>query len=287
MNTVNFNDKAGLTDSTLIGVDNNQMVVTIRPQNYGTFVVSTADSYTRIPYQKARNFRINNFSGKIVGVRRAHKRLVVDRFEDTEFSNWAGSGTIQEGTVLEGTKGAEILGLKYTALTTEQMNDGSEVEVTFVAGGSSYSIDIRVWDNAARVTSGDPAASFTATPSNTIEGKEYRLIFRLFPTTKKYDTYLEGDDGRITINQQITGEFGTNDMKDSVISIDSNEIVNVDPIIYQQKVNYPHELVLTGSTLYYPCEDNLAEYEVVNLGSDAKNYNDTNEVIQLTGLYSS
>lgn len=286
MNTVNYNDKAGLTDNNLVGVDNNRLVVTSRPQDFGSFAVTTAENYTTIPYAKARTFRINNYTGKIVGIRRRHKRIVIDRFEDTSFTNWSGSGTIQPGQNLEGARGAEINGLKYTSLTTEQMNDGSEVEVTFLTPGSSeYSIKINVWDDESRISIGSPAATLIINESNTQKNTEYRVIFRLHKTDGNSDTFLEGPNGREVISSALTGEFGTNNMQGSVVSIEASNGVIVDPIIYQQKVNYSHELVYSTSSFTYPCEDNISEYEVINLGSDALNYSDTTDNISLSGFY--
>lgn len=286
MNTVNYNDKSGLTDNNLVGVDNNRLVVTSRPQDFGTFAVTTAENYTTIPYAKARTFRINNYTGKSVGIRRRHKKIVVDRFEDLSFANWSGPGTIESGQNLEGIRGAKINGLKYTSLTTEQMNDGSEVEVTFLTpGNSEYSIKINVWDDEGRIDAGSPAATLSVNQSNTQKNTEYRVIFRLHKTDGNSDTYLEGPNGRETISSALSGEFGTNNMQESVISIESSNGVIVDPIIYQQKVNYSHELVYGSSSVSYPCEDNISEYEVINLGSDVMNYSDTTDNISLSGFY--
>lgn len=286
MNTINYNDVGANTDGSYAGVDNNRLVVTSRPQDFGTFAVTTAENYTTIPYAKARTFRINNYTGKIVGIRRRHKKIVIDRFEDTSFSNWSGSGTIESGQNLEGSRGAEINGLKYTALTAEQMNDGSEVEVTFVTpGNSEYSIKINVWDDESRIETGSPAASLSANESNTQKNTEYRVIFRLHKTDGNSDTFLEGPSGRETISSALNGEFGTNNMQDSVVSIESSTAITVDPIIYQQKVNYSHELLFSTSSVTFPCYDNISEYEVINLGSDAMNYSDTADNISLSGFY--
>ena len=78
MNTVNYDEKGAITDSTYVGVDNNRLVVTTRPEDFGTFVVSTNENYTTIPFAKAKSFRINNLTGKIAGIRRRHKTIVVD-----------------------------------------------------------------------------------------------------------------------------------------------------------------------------------------------------------------
>ena len=52
-------------------------------------------------------------------------------------------------------------------------------------------------------------------------------------------------------------------MMDSVVSIESENSVNVDPIVYQQKVNYVHEQMFSTSSYSFPCYDNISEYEVI------------------------
>lgn len=290
MNTVNYNDTGAISDSTYVGVDKNRLVVTTRPEDFGTFTVTTGENYTTIPYAKATSFRINNITGKIVGVRRRHKTLVVDNLDDTDYSEWAGSGNISKASeVLEGARTASISGLKYRPLNTEVMLDGSEVEVSFKTPiEDGYSITIAVWDSVVRVTTPGalPSATFTATSANTSKSTVYKVIFRLFPTTSKFDAILEYN-GREEVTSQAGGQFGTNNMQDSVVSVESDRSINVDPVVYQQKVNYGHELMFSTSSYSYPCNDNISEYEVINLGSDAMNYSDNSDSISLTGFYGS
>ena len=83
-----------------VGVENNRLIVNTRPINYGTFAVTTAPwtdnnfpsdkVYQMIPYQKATSFRINNHTGKTIGIRRRHKKILVDDFEDQNNANWTG-----------------------------------------------------------------------------------------------------------------------------------------------------------------------------------------------------
>ena len=141
MNTANYNNLGSITDPTYVGVDGNRLVVTSRPADYGTFAVTTAENYTMIPYHKARSFRISNYTGKMIGIRRRHKTVLIDDFNDQNYPEWLGAGVIAAGEDIEGSYGAEINGLKYRPLTTEVMLDGSEVEVTFKTPGTSeYSV---------------------------------------------------------------------------------------------------------------------------------------------------
>lgn len=289
MNTVNYNDKGAITDSTYVAVDNNKLVVTDRTSDFGTFAVTTQDSYTTIPYHKAKSFRINNLTGKVVGIRMRHKRILVDDLDDLIYTEWSGSGTIEKGEVLEGVRGAVVNGLKYRPLTTEVMNDNSEVELTFkTPNEDEYSVKIGVWDNATRVTtpSANPSATLEVTNLNTDSNSEYKVIFRLRPSLSQYDVFLEGKN-RESITSAGTGEFGTNSMRDSVVSVESDKAVTIDPLVYQQKVNFSHELMHNSSSYSYPCYDNISEYEVINLGSDAMNYSDNTQSISLTGFYGS
>ena len=92
-------------------------------------------------------------------------------------------------------------------------------------------------------------------------------------------------NGRKIIAQSATGVFGTNSMKDSVISVESDVYLIVDSVVYQQKVNYSHEQMPSNASMVYPCVNNISEYEVINLGSDALNYSDTNVNVTLSGFY--
>ena len=92
-------------------------------------------------------------------------------------------------------------------------------------------------------------------------------------------------NGRTIVARNETGQFGTNSMKDSVVYVDSNVDFVVDSVVYQQKVNYSHEQIISPSSVVYPCVDNTSEYEVINLGSDALNYSDTNVNVTLSGFY--
>lgn len=287
MNTVNYNDKGAVTDSTYVGVDNNRLVVTSRPEDYGTFAVTTEDTYTPIPFARAKSFRINNLTGKMVGIRRRHKRIVVDNFDDTVFPNWEGSGTIESGADLEGVRGALVDGLKYKVITTEAIGDDSEVEVTFKTPISPYTIKIGIWDTSVRVTTPDalPAAMLEVSDANTESGTIYKAVFRLRSSLNKADVFLDGPDGREAIAEDVDGQFGVSNMANSVVSIDTTKKVVVDPVVYQQKVSYNHELMYSTSSYTFPCRENISEYEVVNLGSDALGYSDNTDNITLTGFY--
>ena len=99
---------------------------------------------------------------------------------------------------------------------------------------------------------------------------------------KKFEVFK---NQRTLVVEGATGQFGTNGMKGSIISVESDNSLIVDSIVYQQKVNYSVEQLLSPSSMVYPCEDNISEYEVINLGSDALNYSDTNVNVTLSGFY--
>jgi len=52
-----------------------------------------------------------------------------------------------------------------------------------------------------------------------------------------------------------------------------------------KKEAYPHEMLANGSSYTFPCQRAIDEYEIVNLGSDARNFSDNTESITLTGFY--
>ena len=276
-----------------VGVKNNRLVVDTNPTDFGTFAVSTVPwtdnnmasdkKYQMIPYQKASSFRLNNYTGKTIGIRRRHKTIKVDDFEDLNHSDWTGSVANEENDI-EGFNSASIKTLAHRPLTTVAMLDGSEVEIKFRTPNvdTSFTVDVNVWDDPSRIGAGNSAGAFSS--SSLAKNKEYKLIFRLRPSEDEYDVYLESPD-RTEITSAGTGEFGTANMVNSVISVECTSDLVIDSIIYQQKVDYSVEQLLSPSSIIYPCEDNISEYEVINLGSDALNYSDTNVAVSLSGFY--
>lgn len=253
-----------------------------------TFAVTTSDSYTTLPFHKASSFRINNYTGKIVGVRRKHKRIIVENFDDLDISEW--TGPIETGHSvqrIEGEYGGSFEDSAYKTLTSEVMLDGSEVELTFRTPNIdiSYSMKFEIWDDPARIGAGSPASTYTGESTNLKKDTVYRVIFRLRPSLSKYDVFLERAGVRETVTLDADGDFGSNQMSGSIIAIEGSGAFDVDPIIYQQKVNFSHEQIFSTSSFSYPCDDNTSEYEVINLGSDALNYSDNTANISLSGFY--
>lgn len=290
----NLDINSPLISSDDVGVDRNRLIVTSRPTGFGTFAVTTpawtdnnnaSDKvYGIIPFAKATSFRINNYTGKVIGVRRRHETHLVENFEDPTNPNWTGS-VKNEHADIEGFYSGGFTTQAYCPLTSEVMLDDSEVEVKIKTPDSdSYTSVIAIWDSPSRIGAGDPAAKFEATQTNTDRNTIYKIIFRLRPSVSEYDVFLEKEERSQVVNS-ATGVFGTNDMKDSVISVESDMYLVVDSVVHQQKVNYPHEQLLSPSSMVYPCVDNISEYEVINLGSDALNYSDTNVNVTLSGFY--
>lgn len=282
-------------DSNDVGVDRNRLIITSRPTGFGTFAVTTpawtdndmaSDKiYGIVPFEKASSFRINNYTGKIIGIRRRHKEVLVDNFENPLNPSWTGS-VKNEHADIEGFYSGGFTTQAYRPLTTEKMLEGSEVEVKIKTPNlDAYTSVIAIWDSPSRIGAGDHSAKFEATESNTIKNTTYKVIFRLNTESKKYDVFLELGGIREQITSGATGEFGTNEMKDSVVSVESSNYLIVDTLVYLQKVNYSHEQMPSPSSMVYPCVDNISEYEVVNLGSDALNYSDTNINVTLSGFY--
>lgn len=292
MSNIDVNDPNLKSQPNSVGVKNNRLIVDTNPTDYGTFAVTTAPwtdnnmasdrVYQIIPYAKATSFRINNHTGKVIGIRKRHKSILVDNFEDADNSEWVGTVGVESNDI-EGFTSGSIKSLAYRSLTDVVMLDNSEVEIKFrTPNVSSFNVSIKVWDDSNRISSGSPASEFNS--SSLESNKEYKLIFRLRPSVTKYDAFLESSD-RQTVTSDATGEFGTTNMTNSVISVECSEDLTVDSIIYQQKVDYSVEHILSPASMVYPCQDNISEYEVINLGSDTLNYSDTNTVVTLSGFY--
>jgi len=290
MSTLNINNP--YIDPDDAGVHNNRLIVTSKPTDFGTFAVTTAPwtdnnfpgdkVYEAIPYKKANSFRINNYTGKTIGIRRRHNSITIDNFENLEDSSWTGS-VEDTSNDIDGLYSGVIKSLAHHPLTTQEMLDGSEVEVKFrTPYHDAFTVEIKVWDDPSRIGVGSPSAEFSS--SSLSKNREYKIIFRLNLTDAKFDTFLESP-GRSEITSQATGEFGALKMVNSVISIECTAGLTIDSIVYQQKVNFSHEQLLSPSSVVYPCEDNISEYEVINLGSNALNYSDTNINVTLSGLY--
>lgn len=284
MNVVNFNNRGAITDSTYVGVDENRLVVTTKVRNFGTFACTLSSDYTPLPWNKASSFRINNLTGKTIGVRPRHITSVVDNFEDGTFPEW--TGTIESDTRLEGLIGAKVTGTAHRPLGNDVMLDGTEVDVYAVLPDGDYSVKIAVYDDPTRIGM-DGAGEVTLTPSNSKSNTEYKVTIRLNPQSGTYSAFLEDINAgtRETI-ESGDGVFGTNNMIGAVIHFDSGvNPVRIDPILLRQKTNYSVEHIGHGGSFVYPCMENTSEYEVINLGSDAGNYADNDTPVSISGFY--
>lgn len=283
MNTVNYNNNGAITDASYLGVDNNRLVVTNRPRNPGTFNVTTTDAYTALPANRATSFRLNNYTGKMVGIRRRHKKIVIDDFNDQDNSEWnTENGEMSYATAIEGKSAVSITGT-VTKPFDHQITHGSEIHVSLITphdGASSVSI----YDNDGR-----PAdeSAFSINLNNYITpGSFAKLIIKLEVDDSLASCYIENINGeRSTAFEGVAGIFGSGDMTFSVISITSENELTVDPIILFSRVYNPQEILISSSSFNFPCDEYLSEYEVVNLGSDPMNYSDNTDTIVLTGLY--
>lgn len=284
MNVVNFNNRGSITDPTYVGVDENRLVVTTKVRNFGTFACTLSANYTPLPWNKATSFRISNLTGKTIGVRPRHITSVVDNFEDGTFPEW--TGAIESDKQLEGLVGARVTGTAHRPLNNQVMLDGTEVDVYTVLPGGDYSVVMAIYDNPARIGM-DGAAQVTLNPSNSNSNTEYKVTFRLNPETGTYSVFLEDIKGgtRETVASG-DGVFGSNNMIGSIIYFNTGDRpVRIDPILLRQKTNYSVEHIGHGGSFVYPCMENTAEYEVINLGSDAGNYADNDTPVSISGFY--
>ena len=176
----------------------------------GTFAVTTNDSYSGIPYNKASSFRINNNTGKLVGVRRKHKTIRIDDFEDLSNPEWTGDLNVgYDHKGLEGRYAAQIKSLVHRPITSEQMLDGSEVEVSFrVPDIDGFNVKINILDDITRLGIG-----YAAEYDKVLTAGHYRVIFGLFPTQDIYTVFEEKDGGeRDTVNDSFSAVYGSNDI---------------------------------------------------------------------------
>lgn len=284
MNTVNYKNPGAISDPTYVGVDQNRLVVTAGVKDFGTFAATTGQDFTAIPHNLATSMRINNHTGKLIGIRRRHKAIVVDDFEDNNFTNW--NGDISTGDELEGVSGALVSGTASTTLTNEVMLSGSEVTVTLkTPSTSTYTTRISVVDDISRIGM-DGAGQVVLNEANTESNTKYIVTIRMRESDGKYDAFYEkfGEE-RKTLSQDEDGVFGANQMVGSLVVIETDRNVVVDPIVYFQKLNYSPEHIGHGASFVYPCVNNTSEYEIINLGSDLMNYSDNSQTISVSGFF--
>lgn len=173
----------------------------------GTFAATTSGSYSTIPYHRAKSFRVTNFTGKVVGIRHRHQSLIVDDFNDTDFSEWTGNISYQSSE-LEGTGAAQVEGNAYRTLTREIMLDGSEVEFHIrTPNVAPYNIKFSIYDSPDRIGL-TGAGTITISDSNSKSYTKYKVTIRLNPSTGKYDAFLEeeGED-RVIISSDSDGVY--------------------------------------------------------------------------------
>lgn len=286
MNTVNYNNLGAITDPTYVGVDDNRLVVTTKVRNFGTFGATITGDYTPLPWFKASSFRISNLTGKTIGVRPRHISSIVDNFEDNLFPEW--TGTIESSKRLdEGLVGAKITGTAYRALGNDVMLDGTEVDFVVELPAGDYSVKFCIYDDYSRVGM-TGAGEVVLTPSNSISNTKLKVTIRMNPNAGTYSAYLENlaQGTRTTLITDEAGVFGTNNMIGSIIYIDTgDDEIFVDPIVLHQKANQSIEHIGHGGNFVYPCMENTAEYEVINLGSEAGNYADNTNPVSISGFY--
>jgi hypothetical protein len=250
----------------------------------GTFAATTDDNFNTIPYYRAKSFRVTNFTGKVVGIRQRHQSVLVDGFNDRDFSEWTGDIEYLEEE-LEGTSSAVVDGTAHRTLTNQVVLDGSEVVLRVrTPSANEYSCKISVLDEIARLGM-DGAGQIELTHLNTKSNTIYDVTIGLYPSSSEYVIYIE-EPGQDRVELYAgAGNFGASQLLDSVLAIETNERLMIDPIIYNQKVNHSVEHIGHGGSYTYPCDNNTSEYEIVNLGSDALNYSDNTQTISISGFY--
>jgi len=199
--------------------------------NTGTFAVTTNENYNTLPSVKAKSFRVSNFSGKVVGVRRRHKSLLVDDFNDVDFTEWTGD-IGYESSELEGTGAAKVTGTAYRPFTRQIVADGAEVDFQIRTPGlSPYQIKFSVIDKPERLGL-TPAGSLTVSDNNTQSNTKYIVTIRLNPSTNTYEAFLKLDD-EVVLSESGDGVFWSNNYQFDRLFAFGNS--------YTDSGNYPDE----------------------------------------------
>lgn len=273
--------------------------MTERIKDHGTFAVSTNDAYNRLPNNLASNFRITNLSGKIVGVRNRHSVHVIEDFESgyDKWDNRGGSLVRMPGMDLAGANSAKLEGIVAKKLDT--LYDDYIIKLSM---HSLYGeVKVGIFDTLERVDlitagnvgttisfSSDGAISTSAPSTSSARWKEdttYELSIEVHPSINKFTAELFDGDTTQVIAQGLASQNLSLGNQAFYLGIEATAAV-LDEVLCYKKENYAHELVPNGSSYKFDCEKNINEYEIINLGSDARNFGDNTDSITLTGYYS-
>jgi hypothetical protein len=123
------------------------------------------------------------------------------------------------------------------------------------------------------------------------EDQTYILTLEVHPSKELFTAELIDGINRQVIAQGLdstnsTGNGGGVKLPglDYYLGIEATSAV-IDDIVYLKKDTEPHEIIPSGSSFTFPCERNINEYEVINLGSEPASYMDNKDNILLTGFY--
>ena len=276
-----------------------------RNRPFDTFAVSTNDSWHRLPSRPATEVRLSNLTGRIAAARLRHKAFIIDDFEDG-FDKWEVlEGTLgrMSGVDISGKNSAELEG--RIAKQVPYLGDEYVIQISF---HSLYGdVKVGLFDSLERVgligsgTAGTTVCFYrngsigTSAPSMSSAGwkedQTYVLTLEVHPTKELFTVELIDGINRQVIAQGLdsTNELGNGGgVKEPglgyYLGIEATSAV-IDDIVYLKKDTEPHEIIPPGSSFVFPCERNINEYEVINLGSEPASYMDNTDNITLTGFY--
>jgi hypothetical protein len=276
-----------------------------RIKSQGTFSVSTNDSYNRLPSRPAKSFRLTNITGKLMAIRQRHSVHILDDFEDG-FDGWeVRSGEIKEEPAinLEGRESAILSGTIAKQLPT--ITDECIVKLKFLSYTDYFKIGIfDTLDRVDLISGGVAGTTVCFGPDGTITTsapsssdakyslqKEYTLSLELHPSNEVFTANLYDGSTSQVIAQ---GLDSTNDEagggvkapgENFYLGIQGENLV-FDEVLFFKKESYPQEMLPSGSSYIYDCVENIDEYEIANLGSEARGYGDNTDNITITGYYS-
>ena len=271
----------------------------------GTFAVSTNDSYNRLPSRIAKSFRLTNITGKLMAIRQRHSMHILDDFENG-FDGWeVRSGEIKEEPAinLEGRESAILSGTIAKQLPT--ITDECIVKLKFLSYSDYFKIGIfDTLDRVDLISGGVVGTTVCFGPDGTITTsapsssdakyslrKEYTLSLELHPSNETFTANLSDGSTSQVIAQ---GLDSTNDEagggikapgENFYLGIQGENLV-FDEVLFFKKESYPQEMLPSGSSYIYDCVENIDEYEIANLGSEARGYGDNTDNVTITGYYS-
>lgn len=303
------------TDAPALISNQGRLLISDKPANSGPLSLMCADQYVKLPYHKADKVRINNFTGKEIGVSRTWTKETLgdfdsDPYEDGKSINgingWQGNGTTTPDSrsdlrapvldILQGRRSVLIKD-KITKHISTIPADGSKfsslvrprAKTEFVGlgiydSGDNLILGVGTVDDLLFCKKGQEPTSANAWQRVTHDILRFEI--NLAPSVGYYRAYVYQGD-----NREIIDEGYLDSLKSDSLNYNSSQIgaEGVDQLVDQfQFYSFGQgdfEILPTSSSSVFPVSETSDEICIKNLGSNVQAYEDKTESVYITGYY--